>query len=1150
MFNQNSTTPTLTLLAPIPTTSLGSWWHLVLTYNGATASLYTNGVLASSATTNSYVPNVDSQFSLGSRSDNGYPWPGKAAEVALYSSTLSAARVAAHYTAATTTPASYSSTVQADAPAVYYRFTEPIDPPAANASSLGSALNGLWISDTKAGVAGPTTPKFLGFSAATKAAAFDAGGGVVRLPALNLNTNTVTFTAWINATGAQFAATGLIVSKSASTEAGLTIDQSFNGLGLGYIWDGNNYGWSPNVDAGLPMLPDSDWAFAALVIEPSQATLYICDSTNYANFTSVVNTFNVSHPVQKFDGPTTVGAESGSAHSFNGAIDEVAIFNRALSAGELYTEYAAGVGGVPPRIFTDLQGPTAPVAVGDPIILTIDAGGTPNLTYTWHRGTTTVATTTNGTYTIANAAFTNTGTYDVTISNGSGSAPSAQVSVTVVAATAPNITATTGLQNRVLYPGGTLDLSVVAAGGGLKYQWYKNTTPIASATASAYIIASVTNSDAGSYSVYITNSLGAYSNGPVVITVPTVTAGSFEALVVAAKPEAWWRLDETSGTTMWDAMGRHDGYYTNFNGVSPTLGATGAIAGDPDTAVSFSGNGGLGVVPYSAKLLPLQFTVEAFVKTTDTGTSMAPFSSRLGTLGYWMGTSSGWWSGEPTDFGNYGHVNTSAQIVPGQWSHVAISYDSTSVDSGGTHFPWSLHVNGLTDGYSWNWPGNALNNAGPFLIGGRGVSAGQLADTLFNGQVDEVAVYSRLLSGTELTSHFQARFGTTTLPYFIGGFTPRTVTTGKSVTYSTVVQGSTPITLQWYKNTTSITGATTTTLTFTNLQVSDTATYTLWATNSAGTASQAVNVTVIAPVSYANVTNGLVLHLRFDGNTTDSSGRGNNGTPVGSPTFVPGIIGSNALHYVTETSNHVSGAAVTNANYVTLGTPSDLLFGTSSFSIGMWLKLPTNYLGGDLPFIGTETNSANNPGWDFCPSYQLGGWQWDLNDGTNNVDINGPDNSINDGAWHHFMLTVDRTQHQAMTYLDGVLVNQTDITALGSINVGGAVTIGQDPTGLYQETGSATLDDLGIWARALTPLEVVQIQSAGSTAGHSFDTVGPVTMSISKSGTSVTLSWPSGTLLQSASLGAGAVWTPVSGASPPSYTIPAGAAVKFYRVQQ
>jgi hypothetical protein len=315
--------------------------------------------------------------------------------------------------------------------------------------------------------------------------------------------------------------------------------------------------------------------------------------------------------------------------------------------------------------------------------------------------------------------------------------------------------------------------------------------------------------------------------------------------------------------------------------------------------------------------------------------------------------------------------------------------------------------------------------------------------------------------------------------------------------------------------------------------------------------SQSVSVTVISPVSAANVTNGLVLHLRFDGDTTDSSGRGNNGTQVGSPTFVTGIIGPQALNYITETNGAVT-PAVANASYVDLGTTADLQFGASnSFTIGLWVKLPVDWAGGDLPFISTEIGSMNNPGLGMGPSYEAGGWQWCLNDGvspglavTNNIDVNGAAESINDGAWHNFVLTVDRTAKVANSYLDGVLMVSRDISSLGSVDTGAKVTIGQDPTGLYPEDGTATLDDIGIWRQALTPLEVTQIHSAGITSGRSFDTVSSeVTIGIAKNGAVWQITY-TGTLQSSAT--ADGTYTDVQGATSP-YNVDTSTGNQFFR---
>ena len=675
--------------------------------------------------------------------------------------------------------------------------------------------------------------------------------------------------------------------------------------------------------------------------------------------------------------------------------------------------------------------------------------------------------------------------------------------------------------------------------------------------------------DAGSYSVYATNILGSITSGPpVVISIPGVAAGSYEAAMVTSAPEAWWRLDEPPGSTnMFDGMGHHDGTYTNANGVGPlpTLGATGALVNDTNTAASFSSTGqGIGIVPYSPDLNAPQYAIEAWVNTSVTDGQVPVSSSYSVTTpsaingGSWIQSSGGWWSGDCSQglFGNYYYDNTAAAIIPGQWSHVVINYDSTQKGSDGNYYPYTLYVNGQTDPYIYGGP--PVNPGGPFIIGARGVSATTLADRFFDGKVDEVAVYKRTLPGSEIQAHYNAR-GVVIIPVaFTTQLLSQTLTTGKSFSFSTAAQGTTPIFLQWYKDGAPIKDATNLTYAITNTAFSDAGTYTLWATNSGGTNSMSATVTVYSPFAYANVTNNLVLHLQFEGDTTDSSGRGNNGTPstAAPPVFVPGIIGAQALKYETTTVNGQSGSNVVTASYVSFGSagsgpPADLRFGAStSFSVSLWVQLTNGALPGDLPFIGTATNSDLNPGWVLAPGYKNGGWEWNLNDGTNNINVGGT-NLINDGNWHNFVLTVDRTSKFADSYIDGVHTATRNIASLGNIDNNNywPVVIGQDPTGLYTEPGSANVDDIGIWRQALTPLQVAQISSAGSTSGRSFNTVAPpVTLSVTPSGTNVILHYSQGTLQQSSTLGAGAQWTAVPGSSAPSFAVPATGPGKYYRV--
>jgi len=178
-----------------------------------------------------------------------------------------------------------------------------------------------------------------------------------------------------------------------------------------------------------------------------------------------------------------------------------------------------------------------------------------------------------------------------------------------------------------------------------------------------------------------------------------------------------------------------------------------------------------------------------------------------------------------------------------------------------------------------------------------------------------------------------------------------------------------------------------------------------------------------------------------------------------------------------------------------------------------------------------------------------GAWAFSVFDATGaGTGGHGPIGSINDGGWHHLLYVLDRTAG-SVTYLDGVVSTYTQqqgtsFTAAGDISTGAPATIGQDPSGRYPELGSAEIDELGVWRRALTPLEAASVYMAGR-ADLGFVN-GDVELSVETTPDGgLKLSWPSGTL-QSADTITG----PFSDvpASSPHIVEPAGPHT-FYRVR-
>jgi outer membrane protein assembly factor BamB len=87
--------------------------------------------------------------------------------------------------------------------------------------------------------------------------------------------------------------------------------------------------------------------------------------------------------------------------------------------------------------------------------------------------------------------------------------------------TVPTITAI--LDSQVSTAGNTVSMNVTAEGSGqLSYQWRKNGIAIAGATSSSLTLPSVSTSDAGSYTVAVSNAAGSTTSAALVLTVNAV----------------------------------------------------------------------------------------------------------------------------------------------------------------------------------------------------------------------------------------------------------------------------------------------------------------------------------------------------------------------------------------------------------------------------------------------------------------------------------------------------------------------------------------------------------------------------------------------------------------------------------------------------
>lgn len=205
----------------------------------------------------------------------------------------------------------------------------------------------------------------------------------------------------------------------------------------------------------------------------------------------------------------------------------------------------------PPAIATQPQNQS--VVAGGTAVFSVVATGTPAPSYQWKKGGVDIVGATAATLTLAGLVPTDGGSYSVAVSNSRGSVVSNVVTLTVN--NPPLITSQPGSQT--VTTGGTASFAVTASGfPAPAYQWRKDGTNIIGATAATFVLTNAQFSDAGNYSVVVTNNTGfATSNAATLTVVPNataatnVTSSSFVANWSAVGGATGYRLDVSTSST-------------------------------------------------------------------------------------------------------------------------------------------------------------------------------------------------------------------------------------------------------------------------------------------------------------------------------------------------------------------------------------------------------------------------------------------------------------------------------------------------------------------------------------------------------------------------------------------------------------------------
>ncbi|MCB1098303.1 MAG: endonuclease/exonuclease/phosphatase family protein, partial [Verrucomicrobiae bacterium] len=278
----------------------------------------------------------------------------------------------------------------------------------------------------------------------------------------------------------------------------------------------------------------------------------------------------------------------------------------------------------------------------------------------------------------------------------------------------------------------------------------------------------------------------------------------------------------------------------------------------------------------------------------------------------------------------------------------------------------------------------------------------------------------------------------------------------------------------------------------------------------------------ICTASFFNgsLSDGLVAYISFDDDIADSSGNGIELDVIGVP--------------VSTSDGAVGGAFAFDdtadpRQYVVLEDSEVLRFGdTTDFSVSIWVRTDspltdnrenggTNY---DPAIISNKDwNSGLNVGWVIAANSSnsgngAGNLEWNIGDGSVRADFDTTDAVINDGTWHHILISHDRDD-VATFYLDGRQLGTVDISSVGDIDSGFTTNVATDGAegATWENWFPGELDELAIWNRVVSPDEVTAIYTSGvsgnSAIGGSAGAFQVSIVTYSKDPGGVNLTWPS-----------------------------------------
>jgi hypothetical protein len=467
-------------------------------------------------------------------------------------------------------------------------------------------------------------------------------------------------------------------------------------------------------------------------------------------------------------------------------------------------------------------------------VFSVQVAGGGLLVYQWQLNGTNLADAGNvfgstiGTLTISNVTVANAGTYAFVVTNTAGLAVSSNALLTIIPSPPVIVSQPT---NVTMGPNGSATFSVAVIGTiPYSFQWSQNETSLPGATNPVLTLASVQYTNAGNYAVLVTNRLGSALSSNAMLTIaPCVPLPSGAV--------AWWPAEGNTG----DAVGTNTGALQG--------GATYAT-GQAGQAFSLNGKtAGISVLASPGLNVGLAegMTIEGWINPQRLTNQfiLEWHKASPPTFGVFLATgpAGGGVYADLVDTSGTAHFLVTAPgiLVSNQFQHVAVTYDKTSGAG-------ILYVNGVVEAADFNMGAFTPQTSYPLYLG----EQPGLTTANFAGLLDEFSIYNRALSGSEIYAIYLAHGSGKCAPPPLITQQPhpasQTATAGDTATFTVNAASLWPLNYQWNFKGTNLAGATGSSLTLTDVQVTNAGSYSVLIANPSTTTNSAAAMLTVQDV--------------------------------------------------------------------------------------------------------------------------------------------------------------------------------------------------------------------------------------------------------------------------------------------------------------